>query len=361
MASRKEDATDTNGGKVFMNEKFKDARQEIVKNVYESLKKGTPIWKQPWFSAMRAQRSMSTGKKYKGMNALILSIAAYMEGYTDSRWATFSYITENGGFKLVTKISTKVKNGKKVKRRWHKSLAKGKGVHVFYYHFVDEENEDTGKTERKLKWIKSDVVFNVSLANIPPEKLGASAVNVFDSDEAGEKMLGVCPVPIYYDEESSYYSITGDAIHLPPRERFYGTEQFYGTVFHEMAHSTGAESRLNRKIRNGFGTPEYAREELVAELGSVFLSSMLGMQPSGDERKNNVAYLGNWLEAIQKDNRDKEFFDAVSDAEKASDFLYALYEEAGHGTEPLQYHVTKYGTVSRSYGLCLLPIHDYIA
>ena len=116
-----------------------------------------------------------------------------------------------------------------------------------------------------------------------------------------------------------------DSIHLPAVERFKSMQDFYATALHEIAHSTGHKDRLNREMSNGFGSPNYAREELRAELASVFMQVELGISLEGRHFENHAAYLASWLKAVKNNN--KEFFSAATDAEKIADYVSEHYAQ----------------------------------
>lgn len=138
-------------------------------------------------------------------------------------------------------------------------------------------------------------------------------------------------VPIKYGHSEACYSPSFDEIHLPNKEDFTGIEEFYGTAGHECIHSTGASGRLNRKIQNEFGTKEYAKEELVAEIGGIKLANLFGFAPK--IFKNTVAYLRSWVRVL-KDNT-KTLYYASSDADKAVEMIVKNYNERRHANEPM--------------------------
>jgi len=116
--------------------------------------------------------------------------------------------------------------------------------------------------------------------------------------------------------DRAFYSPTRDAVQMPNPDQFESPEAYAGTLLHELGHATGGESRLNRPLANGFGTSEYAREELVAELCSAFASAETGVQ---FDDKNHAAYIGSWLETLKADKH--AVFAAAKDASKAVDYL----------------------------------------
>ena len=116
--------------------------------------------------------------------------------------------------------------------------------------------------------------------------------------------------------DRAYYSPSSDSITLPLFKQFKNAEEYYGTAFHEMTHSTGVEKRLGRDMKGWFGDPKYAKEELVAELGSAFLCNRFGIEQTID---NSTAYIQSWLSALKNDK--KLVFEAAKNATKAADFI----------------------------------------
>ena len=128
-----------------------------------------------------------------------------------------------------------------------------------------------------------------------------------------------CP-KIQYKEQRAYYSIDKDLINMPRKKSFKSIEAYYSTLWHELVHSTGSIKRLGRKTlcdMAPFGSESYAMEELIAEMGSAYLSRFSQILPN--EIKNTVAYLDNWLEVFKKDKR--FLITASGHAQKAVDFI----------------------------------------
>lgn len=315
-------------------ERLRDAQEKLRQMVLDGLRNGKPMWSMPWIALSCCQKSYATSKCYHGSNAFLLAILAHARGYTDNRWITFNEMVKTGHHFV-----------------WD---ARGAGVPVYHYHFreVDVLQPD-GSTlkEDKFCGVSEYYVFNVSLTDIPPE---AAPVRTFTADEIGEQMLSVSPVEIVYGGSESFYRPSVDKIYLPEKEMFKSTLGFYGTAFHEMVHATGAKKRLDRELGGGFGTPKYAAEELVAEVGSVLLSALLNIQLDQKEETNSCAYLLNWLESCEL----KDFTDALTRAEKAADWLYGRYTDVYGEDCGVTVNVLKYGTTGLHTGLALLPIHE---
>jgi len=140
--------------------------------------------------------------------------------------------------------------------------------------------------------------------------------------ERAEKILdywNTYESPIIYEGNDAYYLIHQDEIHLPPKESFFTIEDFYGTAFHEIGHSTGNEKRLNRDLSGKFGSEEYAIEELRAEIASMFMEQDLGIQKSEQNIRNNSAYLQHWKSKIKENPN--VLFTAIADAEKMTKYV----------------------------------------
>jgi len=170
--------------------------------------------------------------------------------------------------------------------------------------------------------VKNYVVFNAE--QIEGIELETSPkINHKNIIKDMENMLQHSEAKIYYDQDSkNYYSPSNDEIHVVSKERFKTLNNFYATVAHEIAHSTGAKNRLNRKTlieNDGFGNTIYAKEELRAELTSMFLAQKYNINFDKNHYENHVAYLQSWIKAFQDDPN--ELFRAASEAEKAMQYI----------------------------------------
>jgi hypothetical protein len=142
----------------------------------------------------------------------------------------------------------------------------------------------------------------------------------------GENLLAAAGVRILHDQgDRAYYSLSSDQVHLPSKGAFPSKAQYYGTALHEVGHATGHPSRLNRESltkSDGFGSPTYAREELRAELTSLFLAAERGIP---HDPMQHAAYVGAWIKALQEDKN--EIFRAARDASKAAEYLLEREQE----------------------------------
>lgn len=307
-------------------------------------------WKKPWFTEnfMAWPKNLS-GREYNGMNALMLMLLCEENSYKLPMFCTFqrvsglNYSTDRqGNHKPLTDA-----NGERLPQV---SVLKGeKSFPVFITTFtvVDKETKEKIKMEdyRKLSpeeqkkysvYPKLNVhnVFNVAQTNLRearpelyeklcernnlkrPASLDDEKMAFAPLDEMIEKKLWVCPISLEH-QDSAYYSIAKDAIVLPEKSQFINGESFYGTLLHEMTHSTGAEGRLDRIKPAAFGSKEYAREELVAELGSALVASQYGITKTIKE--DSAQYLGSWLDVLKES---PEFLKTtLFDVKKASSMI----------------------------------------
>ncbi|WP_255355084.1 ArdC family protein, partial [Novosphingobium sp. CCH12-A3] len=136
-----------------------------------------------------------------------------------------------------------------------------------------------------------------------------------------EAVIAASGVDFRIGGDKAYYVPSADYVQVPPQPAFHEQINFYRTALHELCHASGHPSRLNRNLRNAFGSKDYAREELIAEMGSAFLCAALGIVPT----VRHADYLASWLDVLREDNR--AIFRAASQASKAADWLLARYAE----------------------------------
>jgi antirestriction protein ArdC len=276
-----------------------DVYQIVTDRIIDALKKGSVPWHKPWSVRDGTwPRNAFSKRPYSGINVLLLSSL----GYDDPRFATFKSIQKAGG---------KVKKGEK-------------GSLVVFWRVIQKKDKDSsGKDVTKnLYFLRYYYVFNVAqteglkLPALADEKI--EFVAHYDAVQVFENMPNRPPVT--YGGDRAFYVPATDCIKLPKRESFSGPEAFYGTAFHELVHSTGHESRLNRHkdddVLGSFGSAPYSREELVAEIGSAFVLNEVGITSQFD---NNVAYVAGWLKALQDD--EKMVVWAAGKAQHAADYI----------------------------------------
>ena len=288
-------------------------------------------WKKPWFTEnfMAWPKNLS-GREYNGMNALMLMLLCEENSYKLPVFCTFqrvsglNYSTDRqGNHKPLTDA-----NGERLPQV---SVLKGKNR---FRYSLPRLPWWIRRRKRKSRWrtigncrrknrkkysvypkLNVHNVFNVAQTNLRearpelyeklcernnlkrPASLDDEKMAFASLDEMIEKKLWVCPISLEH-QDSAYYSIAKDAIVLPEKSQFINGESFYGTLLHEMTHSTGAEGRLDRIKPAAFGSKEYAREELVAELGSALVASQYGITKTIKE--DSAQYLGSWLDVLKE-------------------------------------------------------------
>ncbi len=319
-------------------EKLTPQRKHLVDQVLANLEKGKLLWTQGWVAA-GAPESAITGKKYRGINNLYLSLVAMAENYGDNRWATFRQMEEKGWtFKKDEEGHT---------------LGKGKSVSVEYYEMRDKEtkrrfdrsvldgmtfDEQREYMDKNVYWLRKFYrVFNCSLMDGVPAK-EMPMIDVNDRIEKAEAILDYWNAnesKIVYGGSQAFYRPSTDEVHLPEREKFKSTQSFYDTAFHEIGHSTGHESRLNRDLSGGFGSQSYAMEELRAEIASIFMAQDLGIEPSEDRLQNNAAYIQSWKDEIKENPN--ALFTAIADADKIARYVSSK-EQAYRQTKDVEYY-----------------------
>ena len=289
----------------------------VTEKVIALLESGTAPWRQTW-SGGELPRNLVSGKPYRGINLLLLSMNRFASPY----WLTFNQAKQLGGH---------IKKG-------------AKSELVVFWKFFDkaaDEADNAGNggntdTKRRPPLLRYYCVFNVEQTEGLEQHLPApTELNPFTPLEQAAAIIAAMPQrpAIYHHQQSAYYAPQHDYINLPRPETFAASENYYAVAFHELTHATGHETRLNRPGVAGtqlaaFGTPDYSREELIAEMGSAFLCATAGI---ANTIENSAAYLQGWLASLQGDSR--LIVTAASAAQKAADFILGLGAEPGSATE----------------------------
>lgn len=296
--------------------------QTVTNRIIDSLKQGIIPWEKPWKSPTvgggSLPRNFRTGKPYRGVNVLLLWATPFSSPF----WLTF---------KQALELKGNVRKGEK-------------GTQIVFYKQLrnrtsTEEPTTPGaddKQERAPFVLTSYTVFNVEQCEnlqIPASEPTAPVSGV-EADEACEAIVANwegCPT-LYLTVEHecrAYYLPAADEIHMPLRNRFVDVPHYYATLFHELVHSTGHESRLKRTFGERFGDQLYSKEELVAETGAAFLCSIAGIANEHTDR-NTTAYIQNWIETLEGDNR--LLLQAAAHAQKAIDLITGqTFNEDAHG------------------------------
>lgn len=292
----------------------RDIYSEVTDTIVAALEQGTIPWHRPWSAAEQSLPvSVSTGKLYRGINPFLLQLAGQTKGYASPWWGTFKALQERGG-----------------------SVRKGeKGTLVVFWKRLvvattPEERAATGKDKKAIPMLRHYNVFNAEQADGMPEKYAAQKIDHgpdFDPITAAEVIAdGYKGGPVVYQHEGgarAFYRPSTDAVHMPARWQFDGAEEYYSTLFHELTHSTGHSSRLNRPTlleSHSFGDANYSREELVAEMGAAMLAGVAGIHQT--TVPNSAAYVAGWLKALRGDK--KLVVSAGGQAQRAADHILGV-------------------------------------
>lgn len=285
-----------------------DVYAKVTNKIIESLEAGVRPWLKPWsveHAAGRISRPLrANGIPYKGVNVLLLWAEAMEKGYVSPIWMTY---------KQASELKAHVRKGEK-------------GALVVYADTIQrtETDEKGDDVERAIPFMKGYTVFNVEQIEGLPEHYYAKPTDPLPSCERlehADNFFRGTYAEIRTGGTRAFYAIGDDYIQMPPFEAFKDAESYAATLAHEMTHWTRHPKRLDRDLgRKQWGDEGYAKEELVAELGSAFLCADLGLTP--EVMEDHAAYIASWLKVLKDDKR--FIFTAASHAQKAADFLHSL-------------------------------------
>lgn len=294
-----------------------DAYQMATDRITALLEQGLTPWAQPWINVLNCAWSGSTGKPYSLLNQMLLidldkHFANMAEAMDDVRgeWVTYKQAQQRGG---------NVKRGEK-----------GRKV-LFYTPLQIKEQTDEGEKVKTIPYLTAYTVFKISQCEGLTQKYntGDTTVFTFNGDSTAHGVVdgylvrsGVKYAP--QRGSKAYYSPLLDTVVTPLPEQFKQSEEYYSTLFHELTHSTGHQSRLNRiDSTAAFGDEVYSLEELVAEIGSASIMATLGLETNGS-LTNSAAYIKGWLKALRNDK--KLIVKASGRAEKAVRLILGIEE-----------------------------------
>ena len=284
-----------------------DLYQEITDGIIADLEAGCPPWVRPWSSRsasspMTIPQNAATGRPYSGINILLLWRSGRRQGFARQKWLTFQQTLAAGG---------NVRKGERGTTA------------VFANQFTPEREreraERDGDTPGAIPFLKRFTVFNVAQCegleadpNEPPYKPAHQLIPEADA------LIAATGADLRLGGPEAYYVPRFDYIQMPKVEDFPDPLNWYATAFHELVHYSGHETRLNRDLSGDRGGPDYAREELVAELGASFVCTTLGITPT----VRHAGYIDHWLKVLREDKR--AVIKAASAASKAADFILAF-------------------------------------
>ena len=286
-----------------------EIRERITTTIVEAFQGGKlPPWRMPWRADPNAGYPTNvSGRRYHGINPLLLQIASMRHGFKSKWWATYRPWDMLDG--KVMKRPDNVEPG-----QWGTNI-------IFWSKTTKTEENDQGEEEKKtVFFMKTYTVFNIDQVrgdHLDRIRVGhAVTSNPIETYEEADRVIEATKADIRYGGNRAYYDRLGDYIQVPLREQFTAPE-YYETVFHETVHWSEHPSRLNWN-RHEEG---YAMGELIAEMGACFLATELRI-PNAEASVNHQSYIASWLKALQSDHR--FIFQASSQASKAADFILAF-------------------------------------
>jgi len=280
---------------------------EVVnQRIMELLESGTVPWRKTWNAASNSPKNLISKKDYRGINVFMLACMPYSSPY----WMTYKQVSDMGG-----------------------QVIKGsKSCPIIFWKWFDRkdaggDDADTSlngtSSNGKIPMLRYYNVFNFEQTEgIEPPLATETAINIFTPIERVEQIIAGMPLrpDIHHGGNSASYSPMLDYVKLPLPEAFDSPEEYYSTAFHELSHATGHASRVGRKgilEPSYFGSHEYSKEELVAEMGAAFLCGHAGIEQS--TIVNSAAYIMGWLKALKNDKT--LLIQSAAAAQKASDYI----------------------------------------
>lgn len=292
------------------NSNRRDLYSRITSQIIADLEACVRPWSRPWnaeHGAGRISRPIRhNGVPYQGINILVLWSTGHARGHFSPIWMTYKQARQLGGY---------VRRGER-------------GEQVVYADKLvkTEENQNGEEVQQTIPFLKSYTVFNAEQINGLPDQYyqyESNPLKLIDRIDSADKYFAAIGAEINHGGNQAYYSLDQDRIQMPPYESFKDVQSYYSTLAHEHMHWTRHPSRLDRDLgRKQWGDEGYAREELVAELGSAFLCADLGLIPE-IMRGDHAAYISSWIQVLQQDN--KAIFQTAAYAQKAVDYLHELH------------------------------------
>jgi antirestriction protein ArdC len=284
----------------------------VAERMIGALERGTVPWHKPWRAADGRATSMTSGQPYRGVNVFLLGLTAAEQGYASRYWGTYPQIAQLGGQVRKGERSTLVVFWKPIE--------------------VADRDPHTGEaTVRQIPVLRHYRVFNAAQADHLPDRFHSAAgqnPEIIEPQMVLDGYLARGSDLRHLAGGRAAYQPATDTIQLPLRSQFRSAEHYYATAFHEAAHSTGHQSRLNRPgiaAFDHFGSDKYAREELVAEMTSSILCAETGIDHP-ELFDNSAAYIAGWLSALNHDHN--LVVAAAAQAQRAGDLIHQAEREA---------------------------------
>jgi antirestriction protein ArdC len=282
----------------------RDHYEELTQAIIAKLESGVLPWRKPWDASKCASASSpmnpTTGRCYQGINALALAMSSYTFSSGDPRWCSYKQAEGRGW---------QVRKGEK-------------GTIVFFYKKLNIKDEN--QEDRTIPLLRAYTVFHASQIDGIPEFVAPEAAKpVIERIADVDLILKASGVRVEIGGDRAFYRQATDHIQMPPEQAFEDMPAWAATVIHELSHASGAKHRLDRDLTGRFGSSAYSREELRADLASLFVGNALDLPC---DVPNHASYIESWVKVLKDDKR--EIFRAAADANRIAEWI--LSHHPGH-------------------------------
>jgi antirestriction protein ArdC len=289
----------------------RDHYAEVTDRVIAALEAGTPPWRRPWDTGKAAGPGMPcnalTGSRYRGINVVTLGMSPLAFQTGDPRWATYRQAAARG---------------------WQ--VRKGaRGTTGYFFRRVEIRDHggtagDDAEVTKRIPLLRAFTLFHASQIDGIPDYIPPTLAEApWRAPDAAEIIVANSGVQVRIGGDRAFYAPNTDHIQMPPRPAFRSAAGWASTILHELGHASGAPSRLDRDLRNRFGSPDYVREEVRVELAQCMVCAELNIADC--DFANSAAYIASWLETLRADR--KEVFRAAADAQRLADYLLAFHPD----------------------------------
>ena len=301
-----------------MKNKQNKAREELIKMYIDSLEEGQIPWRQGWNDLVDTPRNPVTNTKYHGVNLLMLTFKGRKLGYEDPRWCTLKQANEKGWRIEKGQHGTPVEYWMPYDKEERKYLTWKQ-----YQEKVVEARKKGEELTGIVLYCKISYAFNAKQIVGIPEYV-REANEQIETAPFVENLIQNMNVNYMETGDEAYYSPDKDMVVIPERTLFENDYEYNSTRLHELCHATGHASRLERPVKNLFGSIDYAKEELRAEIASSFIGQTINLKVSDSNLDNHKAYIQSWIEVLNKEP--EELFKAIKDAQKIESYVLNVGE-----------------------------------
>ncbi|MEI8390442.1 MAG: zincin-like metallopeptidase domain-containing protein [bacterium] len=255
-----------------------EIKAKITAEIVESLKTNQSLWSKSWKPS--TPQNYESKHAYSGINNLILTLKAMNKSYQSPFWLTF---------KQVDKLDHSVLRGEK-------------STMIVFYSLIDSKNTNEDGEKKKIPLLKYYNLFNTDQTTLKNKINNDTSIDPTLQNEDLEQIINTfdCPI-VYASQDRAFYRPIEDKIYLPTKGQFKTIHGYYATAMHEMAHATGHERRLKRDLSSKLGSMGYAKEELIAEIATMFILGYYSID-NKEISNNNIAYINSWLKLLQNDS-----------------------------------------------------------